>query len=293
MTTEPNLAVSTQNPAQLAQFNHANPIGAMLNSLFAKANTPEMLNAATATVEKMLDAYNKQEDRQAVKEFSAALAELQADIPTLIARKEVRTKDGQLKYKSKPLPEMLHEIKPIISRHGFSIYTDTRWDNDRGVAILELIHKGGHSRRTEFAVVRSPTNIHNPSETDEGAMTRAIRRGVCAALNIAVAQEDLDDARSDGGLISPADAADLRRLVSATASDESAFLRYAGASSYETIRQGRLGVLRAALARKKTAVAEPVEGEELPPAPATPVAGESEPTMFNPPPGDPDNDPLA
>ena len=238
---------------EVVQLSQQNPIGAMMNNLMQRCETPEMLTAATATFKEMLAAYNQQEDRQAKQDFSAALAQLQADIPTLIATKEVLTKSGELKYKSKPHPEILKEIKPILARHGFSVYTDSRWDDKRGVAIIELIHKSGHSRKTEFAVIRSESSINTASETDEGTLTRAMRRGLCAALNIAVSQED-DTAASDlGDVISAEQAAIFKSRVRAIKDErtpeqrERAFLQFAGAKSFEEIRTSSLPTLEAAL----------------------------------------------
>jgi len=245
---------------ELARVNTANPIGAMINALLGRAETPEMLTAATATVKELIAAYNTQEDRQAARDFAADFSELQAAIPTLIAQHEVKNRDGSLRYKCKPLAEILDEIKPILCRFAFSVHTDFRWDGDRAVAVVEIIHRSGHSRKSEFAVIKSPPPPGGTaSEADEGTMTRAMRRGLCAALNIAVSPEDDRDARAEGSLITPQQVEKLRRLVADTRSNEARFLGFAGSDTYEGIRAEKFPVVLDML-NKKMAKAAPQSG---------------------------------
>ena len=236
-----------------ATVNEANPIGAMINTIISKATTADEMLAATAMVKELIGSYNDQEDRQANRDFAAAMCEVQAEIPTLIAQKKVTNKDGSLRYKCKPLPETLKEIKPYLHKHGFSIDTSTRWDENRGVAIVEISHSSGHSRRSEYSVVRSEARGGStPTEAEEGTLTRAQRRCICNMLNLAVAQEDENNARDEGDYISQDQATAFRDRVSATKSDEKSFLAFAGAKKFEEIRESKWASLDAALSQKES-----------------------------------------
>lgn len=261
--------IAKRGSTDVAAMNAANPIGGMMIDLLNRADTPEMLTAATATMKELIEAYNQQEDRQAMRDFATDFAALQADIPTLVARKEVRTKSGDLKYKCKPHAEIIEEVKPILVRHGFSIFTDTRWEENRGVATIELLHKGGHSKKSEFAVMRSGPPGDNPSEADEATMTRAMRRCLQSVLNIAVAPGDDEDAAYVGSPITADQAAELKSRVEKCGADVAAFLKYAGADSFESIMSSRLASLESALASKERAAAKPnpVDDVDIPEPP--------------------------
>ena len=248
-------------PAEVARgevaVNTDNPMGARSQNLLRKAETPEMLTAATATIKELIAAYNTQEDRQAERDFAKGMTALQGEIPTLIAQKKVLNRDQSLRYKCKPYAEVLAEVKPYLSRHGFSVMSDCKWENERGVAVLQITHDGGHSRVREFSVIRSdPPPGGTPTEAEEGTLTRALRRGLCAALNIAVSPEDEHNARDEGDTIAPETAAKLKRRLEAICADEKErqartkdFLEFAHAEDFEHIREARLPGIEQTLAR--------------------------------------------
>ena len=86
------------------------------------------------------------------------------------------------------------------------------------------------------------------TQADGAAMTYAKRYALCNALNITVEKDT--DARNEGSPISAEQAQTLREMVKDTRSDETAFLKFAGAKSYEEIGNARYADLFAALQKK-------------------------------------------
>ena len=259
-----------------------NPFAAIMASLYAKANTPEMVNAATNAAERLGGMFNTQEDRLAEKGFAESLCELQFEIPRQIATKIVTNRDGTERYRSQPLPELKLALKPYLHKWGFGVYTSSHWEGDRAVADIELIHRTGASRKSQFALLRSaPPPGGTATEGEEGTLTRAERRGLCAALCVAVSQEDADDAAALGDLIKPEQAADLKSRLKAVAAKgtrpyeatEKDFLNFVGAETFEAIRMSRYqeGLDMLAGMEAKAAKGKPAPSN-TPPAESQPAA---------------------
>lgn len=236
--------------AALAEINQDNPIGVMMHSLLAKADTAEMLTAATATVKELIAAYNMQEDRQARRAFAEDFAALQADLPIVAADSVIPDKYGNVRSTYPKYETIMGAVKPVLSRHGFSVSFTTRREEDRCIAVCTLRHRGGHSEVNEFAArTGSGPPRSSEAQADGAVATYAKRYALCDALNIAVDHDT--DARKEGATITQDEADDLRRRVMATNSDEKKFLEFAGADTYEGIRAARHEEALAVLRRKE------------------------------------------
>jgi hypothetical protein len=102
--------------------------------------------------------------------------------------------------------------------------------------------------------VRSGGRADSETQADCKASTTAKRNAVCLALNVTIQQDCLneeDDAKLEGGPITQEQADSLRARVKATKSNEEFFLKFAGATSFETIPSSKLALLNDQLARKE------------------------------------------
>jgi hypothetical protein len=88
----------------------------------------------------------------------------------------------------------------------------------------------------------------NEAQADGSALTYAKRYAVCGALSLRVEHDT--DARNEGEPISPLQAAGLRRMVYLSGANEKAFLRFAGAATYEEIGSSRFKELCESLEKK-------------------------------------------
>jgi hypothetical protein len=198
----------------------------------------------------VMDMRRELKAEQSKSEFNRAFVALQKDLPAIQATKPVPNNDGTVRYKFAPFEELMKVIQPYLTRHGFSVTFNSRSDEGRLCEICTLIHEGGHERSNEFSV-RIGKGPPGSSETqaDGAAMTYAKRGALCNCLNIVIEKDD--DARNIGTRITPEQAKSLRERVQATASDEKAFLKYAGAATFEDIETGMFATLDSNLRRKE------------------------------------------
>lgn len=195
-----------------------------------------------AVMDKLCDLYERFENKKAEREFNAAFADLQQEIPQISALKGVPDNRGNVKYRYAPYEEIMDQVQPLLTKHGFTVSFTSRFADTRLIAACKLKHNGGHSEVSEYGV-RIGQGPHGASETqaDGAAITYAKRGALSCALNIVVDHDN--DARAIGKTIPKELAEDLERRVKAAGIDEKAFLDYAQAAHYEAIPLSRLGDL--------------------------------------------------
>lgn len=171
------------------------------------------------------------EDRQSEREFAAAFAKLQSEMPRIDATKPVPNKDGSIRYKFAPYEEIMNQVRAPLQANGFAIAFDQKLESPRIIAICTLMHVGGHSRSNTFAArIGSGPPGSSEAQQDGAASTYAKRFALCNALNIVIEHEAIDDdARAGGGeKITREQADELRDMCDDTKSNRKLFLDFAG-----------------------------------------------------------------
>lgn len=246
-----------------------NPIADLLQKCVATGVTAD--NAAA--MRELAGLYKDMEDRAAAKAFAAAKVALQAELPTVLAKKEIKSKDGTVRSKYAPYEHIMAAIDPYLVRHGFSVSFDIEVEDGgkRLMAICKLTHIAGHTETNKFSVrVGQGPPGTSEAQADGSARTYARRGALCDALNIVIDHDD--DARNLGGFITAKQAASLRARVKATDTEEWRFLKFAGAQSFETIHSARYASVDEELLKKEAraaaaAAANPTR-QPAPPEPA-------------------------
>ena len=129
-----------------------------------------------------------------------------------------------------------------------------RDEAEKTVAIITLIHKDGHEENREYSVRSGGTNrMKDATAADTGATTSAWRHLVIKMFGLKSRIREEDDARNLGTdeKITEAEARDLERRVFDTKSDTIAFLKFAGAKSFDEIKAARWDALDQMLRRKE------------------------------------------
>ena len=238
-------------PGELA-LNAGNPIAPMLQAITTAGVTAENVTA----LEKLLDVYERMENKRAEREFAAAFAALQESIPNVVARKPVPTKDGSIKFVFAPYEDIMDVVKPLLAKHGFSVSHSCVIAEGRATATCIITHAGGHERRNSFSArIGSGPPGCNEAQADESARSLARRVALCDALNIVIEKES--DARNEGDTISQECADDLQRRVRALGGDEAKFLKLANAATFADVRSVKYGVLIAAIEERERAQPAP------------------------------------
>lgn len=211
-----------------------------------------------AALEALVGLYDRMQARQAEKDFAKAFSDLQAKTLRVVATKAVPNKDGTVRYRYAPYEEILEQVQPFLSEHGFCVSFDSEFSEGRMTAICTLRHVSGHSQSNRFSVrIGGGPPGSTETQSDGAAKTYAKRGALADALNIVVDHDD--DARMVGRPVGKAIAWELRDRVLETKSDERAFLKFAGVvpsdpparEDYEKISDERFDELDAVLRRKE------------------------------------------
>ncbi len=226
-------------------------VGQMLSGALASIQRGEVTPQHVEVLDKMMGLYERNEKRQAEKDFAAALTELQGETIRVQATKAVDIKNGVPRYTFAPYEEIMRTVQPMLTRHGFSVTFDTKIDGDRLYSVCTLTHKAGHSRSNQFAVRFTTPPGSSSAQGDMSTKSYAKRGALCDALNISIDHDD--DARMIGRPIGQALALDLEDRVAKVGADEDVFLKYAGAKTYAEISDERYAALDELLKRKEAA----------------------------------------
>lgn len=205
--------------------------------------------ANAAVMERLMAMQERMEDRAAEREFNAAFVALQHDIPVIVAQTVIPNRGKYERFE-----DVMNVLKPLLSKHGFSVSFDQQADT-RITVTCHLRHVSGHSQSTKFAV-RLGQKADSETQADCKASTTAKRNSLLQALNIVIRQDclqDEDDARIAGECITLEQASDLSARVHKCGADKNGFLAYANAKSFEEISASRYDALDAALAKKEQA----------------------------------------
>lgn len=159
---------------------------------------------------KLIDMQERILDRNAAGAFNIAFAEMQPEIPTIIERKATD------KGKYAPREDIVEVIRPILSRHGFSLSFRTEWPEKTVVKVVGILtHREGHSRESEFMSAADTSGSKNAVQALGSAVEYGRRYTTTDLLNIASRGGD-DDARKAGKPEPPAGFEDYwKKLVAA------------------------------------------------------------------------------
>lgn len=146
-------------------------------------------------VEKLQRLIDMQKDilrENAKSAFNASFHKLQADLPTI----EERGKTDKGTYAT--LEDIVETVRPILSRHGFSLSHRAEWPDKTTVRVVGILtHEQGHSRESEFLSSADQSGSKNAIQALGSAVAYGRRYTTKDLLNIVTREED-DDGNKAG-----------------------------------------------------------------------------------------------
>lgn len=140
-----------------------------------------------AKLEKIIELQERILRHEAEAEFNAAFAMMQPELPTIVER--ARTD----KTSYAPLEDIIEPIRPVLSKHGFSISHRTEWPEPTRVKVVGILtHRGGHSRNSEFLSAADQTGSKNAIQALGSAVSYGKRYTTKDLLCIVTREEDDD-----------------------------------------------------------------------------------------------------
>lgn len=160
-------------------------------------------NVPVETMERLLSMRAELKEEQAKEAFYTALSLFQRKCPIIRKEREVRGKDGGVRYRYASLDDIVKQIAPLLEECGLSYTVDTKHKKEGFISvILEIHHLLGYSKLSEFDVPIEETAFMNDAQKAGSALTYAKRYAFCNAFGIMTGDQD-DDAQSLGKGIDP------------------------------------------------------------------------------------------
>lgn len=213
----PGKAVARHEPAPAPSMS--DPFVAMIREVALNKDLDvTKLDALLAMQERILDRQNREA-------FDRALAEMQPKLPVIdrngrivIRKKDAqgeRTGDIQQSTAFARWEDIVEEITPILSAHGFALRFKPG-NTDKGLIRIEATLSGhGHRETAVLELVHESSGSKNPIQAVGSTISYGKRILGCSLLNI-VTRGDDDDGKGGGGpmvLGDPVTAEELEKVI--------------------------------------------------------------------------------
>lgn len=224
------------------------PETSMLTVIERVAMAPD---ADLEKLERLIELKERMAARDAKSVYDAAFAEMQAEIPMIPERGEMKIGGSIVKY---PLWEDINDImRPILARYGFGLsFRIASQESGEVTVVAMLAHRSGH--REETAITMNPNKAGGANDAHKvgSAVTYAKRYAASALLNLTSGEvDDGGVAAGAGALISEEQKGRLVDLLEETGANVPAFLNYIGTATLDDLPEAQFGRALALLERKR------------------------------------------
>lgn len=144
-------------------------------------------------LERLMAMFERGQRSAAEAAFNVAFAAMLPEIPTI----EEKGRTDKTSYA--PLEDIIEPIRPVLSRHGFSLSFRTEWPEKGLVRIVGILtHEQGHARMSEFISAADQTGSKNAIQALGSTVSYGKRYTTKDLLCIVTRGQDDDAERSEG-----------------------------------------------------------------------------------------------
>lgn len=225
-----------------------------------------MPNFDPERVHQMFELHQKMEATKARKDYYAALADMQPELPVIEKRGTIKTnvkdkqgnKTGEQKEQSKYAlwEDIVEAITPVLAKHGFSFQFKIDQPTPGRVLVTGTLgHRGGHSESTGLALPIDTSGSKNNVQGWGSSIQYAKRYVSGALLNYVgrdMASDDNDGQGGEDATLTTDQMTTIRKLLEDTKTGEAAFLVHiTKTDTLEEVPQGAFASLTGFLTAKK------------------------------------------
>lgn len=230
----------------------------MINLIANLAGDP---NTDVEKMERLLDVQLKMLDRQAKIDYDNALADLQALMPRITAKGEIKNKDGKVTSKYMRYQDIDLIIRPLLKQFGFSLMHDRIEQVGKMIVKTTLKHRNGHQESVSIPLpYDTPNALKNAVQAASSTASYGMRINVCSLLNIVAEGEDDDAFMAEQIKIDDQQAHDIKEALRETNADVLRFLAFMGVDCVENIAMKDFEKAQRTLNRKIAQVAITTDG---------------------------------
>lgn len=195
------------------------------------ASNPE---ADIGKLEKMLDMQERILNRNAEMAFSAAMAEMQADLPT-IKKNGAIVVNGEVRSTFARFEDINDQVKPIMQKYGFAMTFKTNTNDGQVIVVGGLVHREGHRESTDIVLPVDVSGSKNPVQAIGSSVSYGKRYVMCALLNITTSEDD--DGAGTVEKLSPEQVKEIRASLRKTASEEAGLVSYLSGGMWSKLEE--------------------------------------------------------
>lgn len=160
-------------------------------------------NVDVEKLERLIGMRERLQDQAAKSAFNAAFSEMQAEIPEITERGEIKNKEGKVQSKYAKNEDIQKVLRPILQQFGFSLSFRTEWPGPKTVKVVGILtHRDGHSRESEFLSDADQSGSKNSVQALGSAISYGRRYTTLDLLNITSRGAD-DDGQAVSKLSQP------------------------------------------------------------------------------------------
>ena len=217
------LARTDQGPDQIAQ---------LLQAAIDK-------NISVEAMEKLVELHERVSARQAASEFAAAMAEFQAECPSIpkTSTATIPTNSGgSYSYKYAELDAIATVIQPIMHANGLSYSWDSDVVDGKLVCVCTVRHANGHSQPATFTCpIDDRSKGMSEPQKYAAALTYARRQALIQALGLTTTDPDPDGGGPPAAKILKPQVNVIADLIRDSGADLKRFLAYTGVEHIDEI----------------------------------------------------------
>lgn len=174
-------------------------------------------------VEQTFAFYQRVNADRAKQEFLAAFADLQAELPAVAKRGKGHNKVAYARFE-----DFIEAIRPILTKHGFSLRHDIQQPDHLRVVVTAILgHRSGHSESTSINLPLDTSGNKPPVHAMASSVSYGKRYTGFAITGIASEGEDDDGkAAAAGDMITEEQQMALREKMEAVDADIPRFCKY-------------------------------------------------------------------
>lgn len=186
-------------------------------------------------LERLLGMYERITARQAKADYTAALAEMQSELPVIAERGGIKDRGGNVQSTYALWEDINDAIKPILTKHGFALSFRTGREADQIVVTGVLSHRAGHSEETTMHLPVDNSGSKNSVQAVGSSTQYGKRYTAAALLNLTSRGEDDDGVAGGVKPISEAQRDALMILADNVGADKRKFCEFMGVASFAEI----------------------------------------------------------
>lgn len=193
-------------------------------------------------LERLMGLYERHMAREAHAQYTAALAEMQPELPVIEEHGEIYDKAGNVQSRYAKLEDIAEAIKPILAQHGFALTFAIGQEGDRLSVTGKLSHKGGHVEQTTITLPADTSGSKNTVQAWGSSTAYGMRYTARALLNLTSRGDDDDGQAGGTALIGDAELEALQLLLVRSGANEGRFCAHLKIPSLDQLPMRRLRI---------------------------------------------------